>query len=413
MLLAAAFVLHLLPFAVRPALIGGDEPHYALMAHSIATDGDLQLRDDYEEVEAGSPAAGRKRRGEALDRHVRVVGGREVPIHPAGLPALLALPVAVQHALAPASPPDVLLGLSTLLITFAAVMAGAHLLARREGGRSATVLVLVFSVYYASPLWFYSRTFFTEPWTWALAVLAVAAIAKRRLWLAALLLGLALATKETALLIVGPLIAGTCALLGWRAAAILCAGPAAYALAFAAKNLVVTGIPFTTFQTFQAGDLAAGCVGLLFDPSRGLAWFAPLLVVSMAGWLVRARDPEDRVAGWVSLAIFGSYVLLSGAWVDWRGGSSYGPRLIVPALPALAVPLARLWSERRRWREGLALLAVAGFAVGACAALDPFTAFWGPPAVELLLKNWGSAAAGALAAAGILWRGARRERIIA
>ena len=117
------------------------------------------------------------------------------------------------------------------------------------------------------------------------------------------------------------------------------------------------------------------------------------------------------MAGWVSLAIFAGYYLLSAAWVDWRGGSSYGPRLLVPALPALAIPLARLWSARRRWREGLAMLAVAGFAVSACAALDPFTAFWGPPAAELLLKNWGVAVAGALAGAVVLWRLERRDPI--
>ena len=34
--LVALLILHLLPFIGRPALIGGDEPHYALMAHSIA-----------------------------------------------------------------------------------------------------------------------------------------------------------------------------------------------------------------------------------------------------------------------------------------------------------------------------------------------------------------------------------------
>ena len=71
-LLAALFLVHALPFLSRPALIGGDEPHYALMAHSLAVDGDLDLEEDYRRVEAGSPAAGRKIAGWRLDRHVRV-----------------------------------------------------------------------------------------------------------------------------------------------------------------------------------------------------------------------------------------------------------------------------------------------------------------------------------------------------
>lgn len=69
-LVAVALLLHVLPFAVRPALIGGDEPHYALTAHSIATDLDLALDDDYDAVESGSSAAGGKFAGKKLDRHI-------------------------------------------------------------------------------------------------------------------------------------------------------------------------------------------------------------------------------------------------------------------------------------------------------------------------------------------------------
>jgi len=42
-LIVAALLLHLLPFVSRPALIGGDEAHYALAAHSVGTDHDLDL----------------------------------------------------------------------------------------------------------------------------------------------------------------------------------------------------------------------------------------------------------------------------------------------------------------------------------------------------------------------------------
>ncbi len=44
--LVVLFLLHIFPFVGRPALIGGDEPHYALMAHSMAMDRDLELEDD-------------------------------------------------------------------------------------------------------------------------------------------------------------------------------------------------------------------------------------------------------------------------------------------------------------------------------------------------------------------------------
>jgi hypothetical protein len=394
-LIAAALILHILPFATRPALVGGDEPHYALMAHSIATDFDLALVDDYEEVEMGSPAAGRKRRGEALERHVRRIGGVEVFSHPVGLPLLLAPVAALQQAIAPGSAPDIPFGLAALAVTFAALAAGARLLARIAAS-AAEGAALTFGLYFASPLWFYSRTLFTEPFSWSFGVLAVTSIARGRFGLAALFLGLAPAMKETALLLVVPIVVGAAALFGLRRAAILSLGPLAWAAAFAAKNAATVGTPFSTFQPYATGDLLAGAWGLIADPERGLVWFAPLLLGAIGGWLVPARDRADRIAGWSSAAVFVAYFLVTAAWTDWRGGSSYGPRLLVPALPALAVPLLRLWriSEGRPWRAALAVLAVAGFVVTWCAALDPFTAFWGPAAWELVMKNWIAAIAG-------------------
>ncbi len=403
-LLAAALVLHILPFAVRPALIGGDEPHYALMAHSIATDFDLSLRDDYEDVERGSAAAGRKRKGETLERHLRRAGAAEVFSHPLGLPALLAPIAAVQQKIAPGSAPDIPFGLAALAATFAALLAGARLL-MRIAGSVADGAALTFGVYFASPLWFYSRTIFTEPFTWSFGALAVASIASGRFGVATILLGLVLAMKETAVLIVVPIVAAAGALFGWRKAAILALGPIAWAAAFVAKNIATVGTPFSTFQTYYTGDVLAGAWGLIADPARGLVWFAPLLLVAIAGWFVPARDRADRVAGWGSAAIFVLYFLVSAAWADWRGGSSYGPRLLVPALPALAVPLLRLWriSNGRPWREALGVLAVAGFVVNWCAALDPFTAFWGPPAVDLVMKNWIAAIAGIAVGISVIW----------
>lgn len=433
-LLAGAFLLHVLPFAVRPALIGGDEPHYALIAHSIATDGDVDLADDYDAVAGGSKAAGRKHAGKALDRHVRIVNGREIPNHPLGLPALAAPLVAVQQAVAPGSAPDILLGLLTLAVTFAAVVAGSRLVWRFTGSLRRTALV-VFATYFATPLWFYSRTFFTEPWTWAWGALAVAAIAVpsgmharspldgsaqphdpagtgaggtpalTRLVLTALLLALALAMKESALLVVAPILVATWILRGFRAAAVLAVGPAVFAVVFVVKNLVVSGTAWTTFQPFVWGDPLAGSYGLLVDPARGLIWFAPVIVAAALGWFREGADRRAAVLLATSGAIFAGYFAVSAAWGDWGGGSGWGPRLLVPALPALAIPLARIpWlRERAPVRIGFLLLALAGFIVNWCAATDPFTAFWGAGAADLVEKNPWNAVSGLVVGATALW----------
>lgn len=385
------FLLHCLPFATRPALIGSDEPHYALMAHSIAVDGNFQITDDYEEVAAGSAAAGRKRAGRQLDQHQLRVNDREVFSHPLGLPLLAAPLLRVQQLLAPGAPPDLLLGLFGLMLTFWALLASWRLLWRWTDDARVAALT-AFGAYFSSPLWFYSRTFFTEPYTWSFAVLGLAALAGGRVLLAAGLLALTLAMKETALLLVAPILVGVALRDGLAVAGRLALGPLAFGVLFMVKNSLLIGHPFATFQPYRYGSLAEGVPGLLLDPARGILWFAPLLSIgALIAWLFvpRARS----VPSWLAGVTFSAYFLASACWVDWRGGSGYGPRLILPGLAALALPLAGLFASvtarRSALRSVVIGLFVAGFTVQWCAALDPVAAFWSIEMDQLLgAKTW-------------------------
>ncbi|MEM7049043.1 MAG: hypothetical protein AAF604_05260 [Acidobacteriota bacterium] len=388
-LFVVLLLLHVLPFAVRPALIGGDEPHYALMAHSLAVDGDFDLRDDYDEVAAGARWAGKKRAGQELDRHLLEVEDRVVFSHPVGLPLLAAPLLWGQQLLSPGAAPDILLGMLTLTLTWVALVVAYRTLWRwTDDARLAAIAV--FGGYFSSPLWFYSRTFFTEPYTWAFAALAVAATVARSYWLAAVLLAVTLAMKETGLLLVVAVIGVTVWRRGPRAAARLALGPLAFAVFFGLKNLLLVGEPFATFQPYRLGSLAAGVQGLLVDAERGALWFAPLLVVGALVAVVasrRGRSPESLWAGGAFLA----YFLVSAWWVDWRGGSGFGPRLIVPGLAALTVPLTG-FSEQALKRGGffavaLKLLFIAGFAVQFCAAVEPVPAFWSISVTDLLSEQ--------------------------
>ncbi len=377
-LIVAALLLHLLPFVSRPALIGGDEAHYALAAHSLGTDHDLDLTDEYSAVSEGAHAAGRKLAGQDLDRHLVWVNGREVFAHPIGLPVLAAPLIGTWQTISPNAAPDWLLGLLSLTVTFVGLAAGWQLL-RDHAGSGPVASWLVFCVYFSSPLWFYSRTFFTEPYTWAFAVLAISALTRRRLFLAGLFLALTLAMKEMALLLVIPILLGSLALQGVGTAAAVAVGPGLFMLAFMVKNLLLTGRPLSTFQPFEYGDFGSGAWGLLFDSGRGLFWFAPLLAVAMSGWLLRSLNRQQAVLSRCCLVAFIGYFALTAAWIDWRGGSSYGTRLLLPALPALAVPLLGL-SRALPQRLSIVLLgglATLGFSINFCAAVDPFPVFWG------------------------------------
>lgn len=373
--LLTAVLLQLIPIANRPWIVGGDEPHYALMAHSIAVDRDLDLTEDYARVEAGSKEAGGMIAGKAIDRHVRRVGEREVFSHPLGLPLLLAPIVALQQAIAPGSPPDLLLLATTTILSLLALVTGWRLLAIHLGDAREAAL-LAGAVWFSSPLWFYGRTLFTEPYTVAFSIFAVAAVVRQRLGLANLFLALTLAMKETGAILVAAIVIGAWRTLGWRKAALLTIGPALFGVAWIAKNVALTGEAFTTFQPFILGNPFEGALGLLVDAQHGLLWFAPLCVAAIV-LLPKSRSLAAAVA-------FLGYFVVSAAWTDWRGGSCWGPRLLVPALPALALALARLGRYRH---EIVGTLFVAGFVVNWTAAADPFTAFWGIEIPPLIAKN--------------------------
>lgn len=399
-------LLQALPFATRPVLIGGDEPHYALAAHSLAVDLDVDLDNDYREVAAGSRAAGWRFAARPLDRHEIELDGRRVFSHPIGLPALVAPLLALELAVVPGSAPDFVLGPLGIGLGFLALLAGWQLLAERLTDRRDAALVAL-GLYFSTPLWYYSRTFFTEPYTWAFAVLALWLLRRRRPLAAGALLGVAFLLKETAALLVVPILLGTLAIAGARIAA-RAAAPVVAALAlFAAKNVWIYGSPWVSFQPFTYGSLAAGTLGLLFDPRKGLVWFAPVFVLALVGWGLELRPATLRrnPSTWAALA-FALYFFLTAAWVAWGGGSCYGPRLLVPALPGLALPLAAL-VERTRGRRLLhgALLAVLalGFVVQWSAALSPVEAFWSTTVGALLAGHpLNTALGGVLAAVGVV-----------
>lgn len=410
-LLVAALLLHLLPFATRPALIGGDEPHYALAAHSIATDGDVDLADDYETVAAGSRAASAKRAGQALDRHLIVRHGREVPSHPIGLPLLASPLVAVQQLLAPGAAPDLLLGLLSLSVTFLGLLALWELLTSWLGRRDGTVLT--FAVTFATPVWYYSRTFFTEPYLWALGAIGLALLARGRSGAAAVAFGLLPWIKDTAALFA----AGFLLLVllirerreTWTAAAVL----AASAALFVGKNLLLYGAPFVTFQPFRYGSWLEGTLGLVAGPSHGLLWFAPVLLLAPAAVGRGNRGGVPAPAPTIAVAAFLLYFAVTASWIDWGGGSGYGPRLLVPALPLLAVPLGLAWrrhGHRRAFRLVLITLTAAGFGVNLAAATDPVSAFWNQPAGELVATHLPAFLVGAGVAAVFMARGLSSPR---
>jgi hypothetical protein len=228
---------------------------------------------------------------------------------------------------------------SVMSLVVAGIVVLAYLLGRRLGGTSRNALLVALGIAFGTLLMPYSKEFYSEPLV-CLALIACFLCAQtRRYELAALALGYACLTRPQTLLLVPVFLV----LVGvadrrraWRSAAII----GAFVVLIALYNWVRFE-DFLKFgyqgEEFNSDPIDSG-TALLFSPTKSILLFVPCIVlvpIALASLWSRART--------VCVLMGANLVLVFGAnlfWHDWRGGWSWGPRLlltgIVPALPALA-----------------------------------------------------------------------------
>ena len=225
-----------------------------------------------------------------------------------------------------------------VLLLYASTALGAPL-------RAALPALLLMGL--ASPVSHYARTAFSEPLVGLGLVGCLAAALHARAApsrnarvalyaVAGLFLGTAILTR-VATAALAPL-----ALLLWdrrpaslAAAASGVALPVSLALAY---NAVRFGSPL---ETGYGGEVSAfttpfseGVRGLWVSPGRGLVLYAPLAVVGLFGLRHLPRHVAGYVAGCLALL-----TAIYARWHMWEGGWCWGPRFLLPALPALALGL--------------------------------------------------------------------------
>ena len=229
----------------------------------------------------------------------------------------------------------------------------------------ASVATLLFGL--SSPIWPYSKRFFSEPLTALLALGAFVGVLAylrrdRRVGLALGLGCLALMPLQN---MVVPLAIGTC--LGamllwerrWRALALLAlATVAAYlllkwSLAIRFDGAASTGYDNEKF-TFEWRE---GIRGLTLGWGRSVFLFAPLLVASVVGIPALWRTSRGVCLG-VFAALLVQLVVIANWWA-WAGGICWGPRLVLPVLPLATVGVGPLLARPRAWKAALTTLLTA------------------------------------------------------
>jgi hypothetical protein len=297
--------------------------------------------------------------------------------------AVVALPlVALSEMVSRLTPPPRRELASRAVVSFfnaaiAAALLGVFYATARSlgiGGPAALAGALLLG--FTTPIWVYAKSFMAEPLEALGLLLALGGSARARIggrWAgpqAALGILLAVCSKLSVLpLTLAALIPMARAP---RRAWIWALGALALAmLAHAAYDVARFGTPFETGYGAQATPAAystpllVGLYGLLLSSGKGVMWFAPALWLAPAGFTaMRAGAGRARATAIAALLMSGAALLLYARFQHWAGDGSFGPRYLVPVLPAafLAVGFACDHAPRAR-RVTAALLGLAGLLV--------------------------------------------------
>lgn len=389
--LVAVTYMAILPLVERTWRATGDEPHYLLAAHSLVTDGDFDLANNYDRLDYLAFYLSRD-----IERQVRTdLAGRQYLNHQPGLPVLIAPAYALAGRV----------GVLVFQAMLGGVLAGLtfKLAALVSDDKRAALLSTCF-VAFSPPLFFYNYLVYPELAAALLTtgLLYVAVRDRRPTPLAVGMCCLALALLPWLNRRFVPLAFGLACLLAWswwyrpaRPAgavngrngrgelrlggrgndmatltfpAILKTWPP-YFLSVA--GLMSVGLALVLLAWFNSGlsqpdrvdirpvtetallaeRLGRG-VGWLVDQQRGLFIFGPVYLLAAWGlpWLFAGNFCRRRWFVLLPLLLsLGTAAAAGGYWVAWE----VGPRFLVVGLPALASLLALAWrvyGRSRLWR---------------------------------------------------------------
>jgi hypothetical protein len=133
---------------------------------------------------------------------------------------------------------------------------------------------------------------------------------------------------------------------------------ACFALPFLALNGIASFIAHAG-GGFAAprGALIEGLFGLTFSTGKGLWLYAPLVLLSPAGFALWWRRSPGEAARSIVIVLVGLVAVAS--LQAWHGDPAFGPRRVIPLLPVLFEPVAlvvaRVWGMRARAPKGLVL----------------------------------------------------------
>ena len=96
---------------------------------------------------------------------------------------------------------------------------------------------------------------------------------------------------------------------------------------------------------------------ITLHPYRGIFFHSPLLLMSILGVVLMFRSREKRWLGAAITLATVAYLLFNSAYYMWWGGWSFGARILIPAIPLLAIALQPAWESGKAARILASVLA--------------------------------------------------------
>ena len=394
-----------------PRVLRGEEPHFLMVANSLAHDGDLRVSREYTAAWLGGPQMGEYFRGLGaeyfLQHFSRKMDFTLVSKHPPGLPMFFAM---MLWPLADTSWMEAATVWLTAFIGALGVLVFIRVMEAMDFSWTATrntALLLAF----ATPWFSYSRTLYSEVFVGTGYLMVLLTMLRGR-WILALLLSAATAwIKYPALLLFAAVGCGELVDAGrgdgaddaaptmpkrtprwWprRSARRLFLVSAAAGILVCASILGYNKWLYsdTSWVTFSPADIArlssqpssgrvlkrgillrvgapiAWVPGKVFsnvkdlfkDKDKGLFPHCPMLLFSVGGIIVMARRRECRRAVWMLLLCLVPWTVVHVCYRYFMTGESYTTRYLVPIVPLAMVGLPVFWQWTRQqprpvWRS--------------------------------------------------------------
>ena len=384
--------------------LGGDEPRYLLMTHSLAKDYDFNLynnlmeRHRYRYIVAGDPRtdpgdafyAERARKRGATGVHAKpdYWRNRRYGIERLGLPLALAPAYKAGLNISKRQRYGVVIMLCVIL-TF--TMANVYLLGMRVTKNDGASLLAAVTAGLSGPLLFFGVSAYPDALGAALIIFCVRKIVdfvdEREIaggrggtW-EHIGFGLGLAYLPWVHEKMLPFTCFLAVLYVWKArpgtVRLLCVlGLAAISVMLQMRYYwLLYGQVYPRYVHAEGFRLSVllkqGLWGLLFDRRRGVLPVAPWFwggALGLGIWVCR----KPRLAGWWVLMTVG-FIVVTGAFEGWSGGACPQPRYVTNIMPLFAVGLAVAWHNRRQpgFRALLLLLAGLGIAQGVTGIIVP------------------------------------------